>query len=197
MGGDKRSIKTSNTLTNKGKPCYYRRFSGVICRMNAFVIDAFEFCRLKERREGELAVADLPRLVRESVDGSGILRWSLQGGSDERGHPLLRLAVTGSVLLMCQRCLTPFELDIATESVLILAPDEDSADEIEASLDDESVEVIVGSRNFDIAQLVEDDALLEIPLSPKHEICPDQLVVESGKDMAKESPFAVLKKLKQ
>ncbi|HJV72904.1 MAG TPA: YceD family protein [Noviherbaspirillum sp.] len=165
--------------------------------MNAFVIDAFEFCRLKERREGDMAIADLPRLARESVDGSGTIHWSVQGGSDDRGHPQLRLAVIGGVRLMCQRCLTPFELDITTESVLVLAPDEDGADEIEASLLDESVEVIVGSRNFDITQLVEDEALLEIPLSPKHETCPDQLVVKPGNDMAKESPFAVLKKLKQ
>lgn len=165
--------------------------------MNAFVIDAFEFCRLKERREGEIAVADLPRLAAESVDNSGSVRWSLQGGSDKQGHPQLVLSISGAVRLMCQRCLTPFAFDIASESVLILAPDEGSADEIDALLGDDSVEVIVGSRDFDIAQLIEDDALLTIPLSPKHEVCPGRLVVEAGKDVEKVSPFSVLKNLKQ
>ena len=165
--------------------------------MSAFVIDAFEFCRLKERREGEIAVADLPRLAQESVDKSGMVRWSLQGGSNERGHPQLNLAIAGTVRLMCQRCLTSFEFEMVAESVLILAPDESSADEIDALLADESVEVIVGSRDFDIALLIEDEALLAIPLSPKHETCPDQLVVSAGEELKKESPFAVLKNLKQ
>ncbi|WP_292934001.1 YceD family protein [Noviherbaspirillum sp.] len=165
--------------------------------MNAFVIDAFEFCRLKERREGEVAVADLPRLVEESADRSGTVRWSLQGGSNQHGHPQLALSVTGTVSLMCQRCLKPFAFEIASESVLVLAPDEESADEIDAMLGDESVEVIVGSRNFDIAQLIEDDALLTIPLSPKHAACPDQLMPEMEKEAEKESPFAVLKSLKK
>ncbi|GAB3547148.1 DUF177 domain-containing protein [Noviherbaspirillum agri] len=165
--------------------------------MNPFVIDAFEFCRLKERREGEVAVANLPRLAAESVDSFGTVRWSLQGGSDKQGYPQLVLSITGSVRLMCQRCLAPFVFDVASESVLILAPDESGADEVDALLGDESVEVIVGSRTFDVGQLIEDEALLAIPLSPKHETCPDQLMVDAGKDAEKVSPFAVLKNLKQ
>ncbi len=165
--------------------------------MNAFVIDAFEFCRLKERRDGEIAIADLPRLADESADKSGVVRWSLQGSSNRLGYPQLELAVVGMVRLMCQRCLTPFEFDISSDSVLVLASDEGSADEIDTLLADESVEVIVGSRNFDIAQLIEDEALLTIPLSPKHGACPDQLTPEAGKDAGKVSPFAALKNLKQ
>lgn len=165
--------------------------------MNAIVIDAFEFCRLKERREGEIAVGDLPRLAKEAVNTSGSVRWSLQGGNDKQGHPQLLLSVVGSVWLMCQRCLTPFEFGISSDSTLVLAPDEGSADEIDAQMGDESIEVIVGSRNFDIVQLVEDEALLTIPLSPKHEVCPNQLIPGAEKDAKKESPFAVLKNLKQ
>lgn len=165
--------------------------------MNAFLIDAFEFCRLKERREGEIAVADLPRLAEESADKSGMVRWSLQGGSNSQGHAQLSLSVSGSVRLLCQRCLTPFEFEIASGSILVLAPDEASADEIDALLSDDSVEVIVGSRDFDVAQVIEDDALLTLPLSPKHEACPGGVVSDVGKDVEKVSPFAILKNLKQ
>lgn len=165
--------------------------------MNAFVIDAFEFCRLKERRDGEIPVADLPRLAEESVDKAGSVRWVLQGGSDMRGHPQLNLVVSGSLNLMCQRCLTPFEFGIDSETTLVLAQDEGSADEIDALLADESVEVIVGSHSFDVAQVIEDEALLTIPLSPKHDVCPGLAVQEAASESAKESPFAVLKKLKQ
>ena len=100
--------------------------------MNGFVIDAFEFCRLKERLEGEKAVADFPRLAGETVDKSGVLRWSLQGGNNVHGHPQMELEVSGSVKLMCQRCLTPLSFDFENQTVLVLASDEGSADEIDA-----------------------------------------------------------------
>jgi uncharacterized protein len=165
--------------------------------MNAFVIDAFELCRVKERLEGEILVADLPRLAEESVDQFGVIRWSLQGDSDKLGHPQLALSVTGEVRLICQRCLTPFQFDIASDSILILARDEANADEIDVLLADDSVEVIVGSKTFNIAELIEDEALLNIPLSPKHEVCPDHLIARGGQEPEKVSPFAVLKGLKQ
>lgn len=164
--------------------------------MNAFVIDAFEFCRVKERREGEFAVSDLPRLAEESVDKSGTLRWSLQGGSDTLGHPQLTLSVSGSARLMCQRCLTPFDFAIESGTVLILAEDDAGADEIDALLADALVEVIVGSRSFNIAELIEDEALLAIPSSPKHDACLDQPVIDT-ETVEKASPFAVLQDLKQ
>jgi uncharacterized protein len=166
--------------------------------MNAFVIDAFEFSRLKERREGEVAVADLPRLAEESVEKIGAIRWALQGGSDRLGHPQLNLSVSGSVQLMCQRCLKPFAFDIASDSVLVLANDEPGADAIDALLDDDAIEVIVGSKAFDIAALIEDEVLLAIPPSPKHEVCPDKLVPDTPEPVVeKVSPFAVLKNLKR
>jgi uncharacterized protein len=166
--------------------------------MNAFLIDAFEFCRLRERREGEIAVADLPRLAKESVDKFGIVRWSLQGGSNKQGYPQLSLSVSGSVRLVCQRCLTPFEFAVASESILILASDEGAADEMDALLAEDAVEVIVGSRSFDVAQIVEDDVLLMLPLSPKHEACPGGPVGVASDNVVKEaSPFAVLKHLKR
>jgi uncharacterized protein len=165
--------------------------------MNASVIDAFEFCRRKEYLEGENAVADLPRLAEESVDRFGTIRWSLQGGSNSLGHPEMTLSVSGSVKLLCQRCLAPFEFDIESGSTLILAKDEGSADEIEALLADESIEVIVGSKACNVTDLVEDEVLLAIPLSPKHDVCPDQLVSAALQDVTPASPFAVLKNLKQ
>lgn len=164
--------------------------------MKAFAIDAFDFCRLEEHAEGEADVAELSRLRQECADASGTLRWTLQGGADQFGHPKLELFVSGSVRLLCQRCLTPFAYDIAAHSVLILAPDEDGADKIEELLADDSVDVIVGSRRMDVLEIVEDEALLALPAAPRHEVCPDSEAVESLKSLKKISPFSVLKNLK-
>lgn len=168
--------------------------------MQAFVIDAFTFCRLEEQRSGSILVADLPRLAEECAGTEGSLNWSLTGGKDQLGHPRLILSVTGSVNLNCQRCLTPFAYELDSESVLILAKNEENADEIEALLEDDEVDVVVGSKAFNIMDLIEDEALLAIPQSPKHAVCPDVSLAlakptagidaEVGK---KESPFAVLK----
>src|SRR3569623_1873447 len=187
----------ANALTIKEKLCYYRRFSDAVFKtMSAFVIDAFEFCRLKARQSGEIAVAALPRLVGEAANRSGVLRWSLQGDADDRGRPRLALTVSGTVQLRCQRCLAPFPYEITSESVLILAVDEASADEIDAMLEDDAIEVIVGSKAQNVDTLVEDEALLALPLAPKHAICPDQSQAAVVKDEKKESPFAILKNLK-
>ena len=45
--------------------CYYRRFYWLSQPMTAFVIDAFEFARQQEHREGRIAIADLPRLAKK------------------------------------------------------------------------------------------------------------------------------------
>ncbi|MCH8618464.1 YceD family protein [Undibacterium sp. TS12] len=170
--------------------------------MQAFVIDAFAFSRLEEQRSGSILVADLPRLSEESANTTGELSWSLQGGKDKLGHAQLELSVSGSVQLMCQRCLTPFAFDIDSESILILAKNEENADEIEALLEDDEIDVVVGSKAFNIMDLIEDEALLAIPQSPKHAVCPDLPLASADTTAAieaevgkKESPFAVLKKI--
>jgi uncharacterized protein len=165
--------------------------------MNAFVIDAFQFCRQQEHREGEIPVAELSRLAAESVDRAGMVRWSLQGGSDSHGHPQLTLSIAGQVNVTCQRCLSPYACDVTSESVMVLARSEEEADEIDRLLEDESIDVIVGSAAFNIVELIEDEALLAIPLSPRHETCPAQLVPELPRNEGKVSPFAVLKDLKR
>jgi uncharacterized protein len=165
--------------------------------MDAFVIDAFEFCRLDERREGDIPVADLGRVSEDTADKSGSIAWSLQGGRDSHGHPRLTLSVSGQVKLMCQRCLTPFSFDVDSETMLVLAQDEASVDAMEALVDDESIDVIAGSHAMNAVELIEDEVLLSLPLSPKHDVCPDQEALEALKKAEKESPFAALKNLKQ
>ena len=164
--------------------------------MSTFVIDVFDFCRLKESAEGELQVADLARLSGETADRSGAIKWSLSGGEDKLGHPQLTLSISGQVNLVCQRCLAAMPFQFSSESALVLAKDEDAADAIEALLDNDSIDVIVGDSAFDIKYLIEDEALLALPVAPKHEVCPSQDATEAVVT-AKVSPFAVLKDLKQ
>ncbi len=164
--------------------------------MNPYVIDAFEFCRQKEHREGKIAVANLGRLVEDCADESGDLDWVLQGGSGGHGYPEWDLQVNATVQLTCQRCLTPFAFQIASHSTLILARDDEKADEMEVSLEDESVDVIVASRAFNIFELIEDEALLALPLAPRHPQCEDAHLPSLSLD-EEASPFSSLRGVKQ
>ena len=163
--------------------------------MSAFVIDAFEFCRNNGYREGVTPVSEMARLAADCADKSGEIRWSIQGGSTPQGYPSLTLSVAGTVQLVCQRCLQPFSHEIDSSTMLVLGRDDEDADQIEEILDDESIDVIVGSSCCDIRDLLEDEALLALPQSPKHEVCPDSSLLDSLKD-EKVSPFAGLKNLK-
>jgi uncharacterized protein len=137
--------------------------------MSQTIVDGFAFCRHGEQREGSTAVAELPRLAAE--------------------------ALTGEVSLVCQRCLLPMPHPIDTRTKLVLAHDEPEADATEQALDDDAIDVIVAGTALDLLQLVEDEALLSVPLSPRHPVCPD-----GGPAAAPDkpdSPFAVLQKLKK
>lgn len=161
--------------------------------MNATTVDVFEFCRLGEQRSGTTPVEGLARVAAEAADASGEIRWSFSGGRHSRGFPQLVMQVEGDVGLVCQRCLSPFRHPVSSKTVLVLGRNEADADDIEEQVDDDSVDVIVGSTAQDLIQLVEDEVLLSLPLSPRHDVCPGdapKLVTDKP-----ESPFAVLKKL--
>ncbi len=161
--------------------------------MNATTVDVFEFCRLAEQRSGTTPVEGLARVSAEAVDASGEIRWSFSGGRHPKGFPQLVMKVEGDVGLVCQRCLSPFRQPVSSEIVLVLARNEADADDVEEQIDDDGIDVIVGSVAQDLVQLVEDEVLLSMPLSPRHEVCPgDAPKLPADKP---ESPFAVLKKL--
>lgn len=162
--------------------------------MSAKIVDSFEFCKQQQQSSGQVSVAELARLSAELASSAGTLEWSIAGGRHAAGVPQLLLNVSGQIQLVCQRCLSPMAHQMVSASTLILAKDEADADDIEARLDDESLDVIVGSTSQDLMALVEDEALLALPLSPRHAQCPGD-VPTSGVEKA-ESPFAVLKKLK-
>ena len=167
--------------------------------MNASHIDAFEFCRLKQSQAGEDLVANFPRLSAEIATKDGSVHWSVEGSVNEQGYSQLILKVASDVHLMCQRCLTPFVHRLESASVLVLAPDEASADEFERLIDDDAIDVIVAAQPLSIADLVEDEALLLLPQSPRHQECPRpalEAVPAQLKDKAP-SPFDVLKNWKQ
>ena len=72
-----------------------------------------------------------------------------------------------------------------------------------AAQDDQSEEdVLAMSSSFDVIELIEDELLMELPVAPRHEVCPDPVKTvaadpEFGQDtVQRQNPFALLEKLK-
>src|SRR5471032_2760789 len=123
--------------------------------MNAIVIDAFDFCRSNGSQHGVTPVGEMTRLIKDCADTSGTITWTVAGGTSKMGFPQLTLSVSGTVRLVCQRCLTPYAYHIDASTSLLLGKDDEQADEIEEMIDDETIDVIVGSRAMDVMDLVE------------------------------------------
>ena len=131
----------------------------------AGVIDGLQFARAGLERHGVVSMERLPRLAQLQGSTEG-LEYHLRGGRASNGKPCLRLSVKGSVKLLCQRCLEPVQFPIAVDAELQLA---ENLREISEA--DDEIDRVLASRNMDVASLVEDEVILELPMAVRHEQC--------------------------
>jgi uncharacterized protein len=156
------------------------------------VIDSAAFARDRGRIDDRIAVADLPRLADVLAGDAGALAYSVRGAVGGNGELFLDLEIGGNLMLRCQRCLQPlpYELGVRGRFVLIEAgqawPDDDLADD--------SCDAIAAERELDLVALMEQEALLGLPLAPRHERCTLPEPADTG---GKVSPFAALASLKR
>ena len=152
------------------------------------VIDGLAFARSAGVLKGRLGMDSLPRLAQSGCSGAA-LDFILSGEINERGKPGLRLAVTGSVRLECQRCLGEVEWPLRIETQLELA-----VAEAEILAADDDIDRVVAGHDMKVAALVEDELILALPMVPKHERC--QAAAGADGD-SKPSAFQVLAALKK
>lgn len=151
---------------------------------------------------GTWPVVELERLAASAVAGTaaGDVSWQAQGElrTVRAGLPQvwLHLKADTCVMLECQRCLGPVPASVRVERSFLFIPGEESAAELDADSEDD---VLALTRALDLRTLVEDELLLELPLVPRHEICPEPLDVapEAEEIEEKPNPFAVLASLKR
>lgn len=111
----------------------------------------------------------------------------------------LHLNAEASVPLVCQRCLVPVELVLRVDRWFRFAADEATA----AAEDEEAPEdVLVASREFDLRALIEDELLMELPIAPRHALCPEPVRLYAADEdfaaaqAARPNAFAALGKLR-
>ena len=153
---------------------------------------------------GQSPLAQLPRLADEAVQGVAerMVHFQALGSmrSDSAGAPVPWLRLKGQVEidLVCQRCLEPVTTLVEFDQEFRFVESEDAA---MAQDEDSEEDLLVYCAQFDLLELVEDELLMALPASPKHEICPGDLKLstadadfESVSD--RPNPFAKLAQLK-
>ena len=149
--------------------------------------------------QGETSVGKLPRLAefRDSQDEP--VQVDLHFGRDEDGRRSISGTVSTRLTMPCQRCLEPVTYQITARPRLVMVWDEEQMKALPEQLDP----ILVIDDKMPLADLLEEELLLALPLVAMHEQCPNPLVKESqpdsaadGKDKA-DNPFAVLAKLKR
>jgi uncharacterized protein len=163
-------------------------------------IDSLDFASNRREICGELQVAELQRLQDLLESQQGNIAYRIKGGVDEQGDAYLEVSVTGRCHVRCQRCLEAMDYPVQLDTRLMLRD--------QASLDAEELlagqpghelvfDSILADDHLDVLSMVEDEILLSLPISPRHEQGECQVAnVENG-HQEQSRPFADLVKLKR
>jgi uncharacterized protein len=168
-------------------------------------LDVRRFAEEGAELHGDDSVGRYHRLVAET-QGVGLDRpvtWQARGELLNPRHVQpeiwLHLDAAATLPLVCQRCLGRVDMPLVVQRSFRFVADEATA----AAQDDEAEEDLLAlSRSFDLLELVEDELLMELPVAPRHETCPEPVkmsAVDEGFEQAaaeRENPFAVLSRLK-
>ena len=176
-------------------------------------LDVIDFTETAASQSGVESTANYPRLAAElapppadaadTVAEPPSVAWHIEGerriGADGASVPWLYVRAEADVALVCQRCLTPVASTLLVDRWFRFAADEATA-EAEDELADE--DVLVVARDFDVHGLIEDELLMEIPITPRHDVCPVEIRLsvadanyEEGENVPV-NPFAVLENLR-
>lgn len=175
----------------------------------AMRLDVRSFAQTSESLSGDDPLRHYLRLAGDlhgfSADWPDLnVQWNIRGEvrPDAAGKPAcwLHLQLRAQLPMTCQRCLGQVLMPVALDNSYRFV-----ADETLAELEDEQCDedLLVLSKQFDLRELLEDELLLELPLMPKHEVCPTEVKLASTDEdfkaalTQKPNAFAALGSLKK
>lgn len=155
---------------------------------NARRLDVFAFAEAAGQLQGRAGLGDLPRWAElRHIEGDDLpevrVDWSASAELRPRRAAApevwLHLWAEGRLPMTCQRCLGPVEVPMAVERWFRFVDDEQEAARLDEEAEDD---VLVLHQAFDLIALVEDELLLEAPIVPRHDDCPDAPALSAGDD---------------
>ncbi len=145
------------------------------------------------------------RLVEEVlVEGEKAeLVWSAsfetRAGATGVMQPWMRLTLTVSLSLACQRCMGDVAVPVVVDRWFRFVDSEEAAEREDEQSDED---VLVLEKQFRLHDLIEDEVLMSVPVVPRHETCPGNVIlsaVDPGFELAqatKPMPFEALATLR-
>jgi uncharacterized protein len=150
----------------------------------------------------KVALTTLERLRSIAESDQGELEYSLEFGRSADREIVIGMDIKYQMQLRCQRCLETFDYAGGTKVTVAVATNDLDASKLEENYD---TVIIVDESGINITELVEDEALLSMPLVSAHaseEECVPQML-ESMEDSVvieepvRVNPFAALASLKK
>ncbi|MBU3738040.1 MAG: DUF177 domain-containing protein [Rhodoferax sp.] len=138
-------------------------------------IDTQAFAQQGGHGSGSSLLSNHERLIQETrgLGADRRLDWSASGetrpGSDGQACCWLHLQAQVQLPLCCQRCLEPVDVALSVDRWFRFVADEATA---EAEDEDCEEDLLVADARFDLATLIEDEILMDLPLIPRHDRCP-------------------------
>ena len=158
-------------------------------------VDSVAFARDASELRGTVAIADLPRLHDALFDQSGEIAYSLAGAVSKEGIASLELDIAAELLMTCQRCLGPVKFSLKSARNFVLVPQMEALGD--PAEEPEDAERIRADARLDVAALVEDEAILCLPMVAGHEPGACSPPLAAGGESDKKSPFSSLAVLKR
>lgn len=142
--------------------------------------------------EGQIELNKMPRLVKLLTGSPGRVDLELVFHQAENGLIYISGRYDVDLPLTCQRCLEPVTVTLS-DTISVGITFEGSTDSLPASVEP----LVLTQETMLLADFVEDEILLGLPISPMHELrdCAAKEQVTQRHDAAS-SPFQVLQKLK-
>jgi uncharacterized protein len=96
----------------------------------------------------------------------GVIGYRVEAQTSIRGNPLLRIKLQGWLVLACQRCLEGYRFDLDVTDELELVKSEVDLPALET--EETGRDAIVDPGQMDLGQLLQEEILLALPLTPVH-----------------------------
>ena len=148
------------------------------------------FSKKNLKIKGYCSISKFPRIYENILNKDEQVDFDIEFKLVSNRVPTLKGSLRFNVVIECQRCLKPLELDLCSDiSFAFIESDED------ASLVESSFEVIIDSnKEIDSYEFLSDEMLLMIPMIPKHvHQCKK---IENDYEI-NSNPFNILKSLKK
>ena len=145
---------------------------------------------------GEIPLSAMQRVASQVMTAEGTAKVEVNFGIDAAGIRFLTGRVQCELQLTCQRCLGPMDFVVDTAFSLGLVVDEGHGQQLPSHYEP----LILASEPMLMAEIVEDEVLLVLPVAAMHEAphpCAAVTTREKQPEAKRENPFAVLAQLKR